>query len=104
MRNSLAWIESVHGYLEARRPAEKDAYRAKCRAMVASELENAKNLLTLWNKSRVDWMPVSKAGESLHIYGENFAEHLKQKIALMERHVDDEPYIDPNYMWRMPEN
>ena len=104
MRNSVAWIESIHGYLEARTPAEKDSYRAKCSAMVASELENAKNLLTLWNRSRVDWMPVSKAGESLHIYGENFGEHLKRKIALMERHVDDEPYIDPNYMWRMPEN
>ncbi len=103
MRNTVAWTESVHGYLEARSQAEKDAYRAKCRAMVTSEVDNARNLLKLWNESSVDWMPVSKSGESLHIYGENFGENLARKIALMEQHIDDEPYIDPNYMWRMSE-
>ncbi|MBF8297220.1 MAG: hypothetical protein HW389_3765, partial [Bacteroidetes bacterium] len=35
---------------------------------------------------------------------ENFGELLKKKIELMERHRDDEPYIDPNYMWRMQSN
>lgn len=101
MRNMAAWIESVHGYREAPTVVEKRAYRAKCRDMVRSELQNAGNLLKLWSESKVDWMPISRSGETLHIYGENFGDHLRRKIALMEQHIDDEPYIDPNYMWRM---
>ena len=69
--------------------------------MVENELENARNLLKLWSESKVDWMPVSRARESLHIYAENFGEHLHRKIALMERHIDNEPFIDPDYMWRL---
>jgi len=45
-------------------------------------------------------MPVSTLGESMHIYGDNFGELLEKKIDLMERHRNDEPYIDPAYMWR----
>lgn len=101
MRNSVAWSESVHGFMDARSDHEKENYRLLCRAMVTSELENTKNLLNLWNESRVDWMPVSGGGESLHIYGQNFGEHLRRKIVLMQEHIDDEPHIDPNFMWRM---
>jgi hypothetical protein len=101
MRNSLAWTESVHGYLESHSSADKERYRSLCRAMVTSELENAKNLLKLWNESDVDWMPISRTGESLHIYGEHFGDHVRRKITLMQQHVDDEPSIDPEFMWRM---
>lgn len=101
MRNSLAWTESVHGYLEAQSGSEKERCRSLCRAMVTSELENAKNLLKLWNESDVDWMPISRTVESLHIYGENFGDHVRRKITLMQQHIDDEPYIDPGFMWRM---
>jgi hypothetical protein len=102
MRNSVAWTESVHGYMEATSQSEKQKFRNLCRDMVGNELDNAKGLLKLWTESRVDWMPISSIGESLHIYGENFGEHLKRKIALMTRHIDDEPFVDPEYMWRMP--
>jgi hypothetical protein len=101
MRNSAAWTESVHGFMEARSEHEKENSRLLCRAMVTSEIENAKNLLNLWNESRVDWMPVSAGGESLHMYGANFGEHVRRKIALMQDHIDDEPHIDPGFMWRM---
>ena len=101
MRNSVAWTESVHGYLEAQSADAKEQYRSLCRAMVTSELENAKNLLNLWNESDVDWIPVSQTGESLHIHGENFGDHVRRKIALMQQHIDDEPYIDKEFMWRM---
>jgi hypothetical protein len=101
MRNSVAWTQSVHGFMDAQTPPAKMQYRAMCRAMVENELENTRNLLRLWNESTVDWMPVSQSGESLHIYDGNFGDHLHRKIALMERHMDDEPNIDPNYMWRM---
>jgi hypothetical protein len=102
MRNSVAWTESVHGYIEAKSSTEKQKFRTMCREMVANELDNANNLLKLWKDSSVDWMPVSTREESLHIYAENFADHVQRKIDLMKQHAGDEPYIDPNYMWRMP--
>lgn len=101
MRNSVAWTESVHGYLEAQSDEEKSRYRSLCHSMITSELENAKNLLNLWNESDVDWMPVSRNSESLHIYDEHFGEHVRRKISLMQQHIDDEPYIDKGFMWRM---
>lgn len=102
MRNSVAWTEAVHGYCEAASEDERRSFRSQCRAMILNELENMKALLALWNESNVEWMPVSETDESLHIYAENFGEHLKRKIALMEAHANDEPWIDKTYMWRMP--
>ena len=101
MRNSVAWTESVHGYLQARSAGDKGRHQMLCRAMVTSELENAKNLLNLWNESDVDWMPVSRTGESLHIYGEQFGDQIRRKISLMQQHINDEPHIDKDFMWRM---
>jgi hypothetical protein len=102
MKNTMAWTESVHGYLEARSDEERTVARGLCRAMMLSELDSARTLLELWRKSDAIFMPVARFGESLHSYGGNFGELLEQKIGLMERHIDDEPRIDPNYMWRMP--
>jgi hypothetical protein len=102
MRNTLAWTASVHGYLEAQTSKEKDRCRTACRAMVINELENARTLLEWWETSDVDCLPISSTGETAHIYGENFGDLLKKKIALMERHMNEEPFIDPDYMWRMP--
>lgn len=107
MRNFVAWIEAVHGYIETQTETQKQKYRAKTKDMILGELQNARNLLHLWEHSSIDWMPVSapeplaQKKESLHCYGENFGELLKNKIRLMEQHADDEPYIDPNYMWRV---
>ena len=72
--------------------------------MAARELANARALLALWRRSRRAFMPVDGAGETLHSYGDNFGELLEQKIRLMELHLDDEPRIDPSFMWRMPAN
>ena len=102
MRNVAAWIEGVHGYLQARTARDKAAYRQKTTAMVDSELANARELLQLWNEGSARWLPVSAEMESLHMYGRNFGELVRKKIALMEGHRDDEPFIDPDYMWRMP--
>ena len=71
--------------------------------MVASELENTKTLLKLWETSTIDFIPISAFGETMHDYGTNFGEVLQKKISLMETYGDRLPYIDPNYMWRMPE-
>lgn len=102
MRNVTTWIEGVHGFLQAEKTDKKEHYRKIVGGMIESELQNAKDLLTLWETSPVEFLPISKFGESLHIYDENFGELLQRKISLMEQHKDDEPYIDSEYMWRMP--
>ena len=104
LRNMCAWTAGVHGYIAATTAEERESRRAECRAMGARELANARSLLALWRRSRRAFMPVDRAGETLHSYGENFGELLQQKIRLMELHPDDEPRIDPSFMWRMPAN
>lgn len=104
MRNLSAWIAGVHGYLKADTQAEKQSRLTMVQEMVASELANAKALLNLWESSVVDFMPLNGYTETMHEYGENFGEVLQQKIVLMEKYGDRLPYIDPDYMWRMPED
>jgi hypothetical protein len=102
MRNMLAWIESVHGYCQASNPQERESYRELCCEMVNDELDNARDLLGLWETSTVEFMPVSTIGETLHIHSKNFGALLRKKIHLMECFGDEEPAVDPKYMWRMP--
>ncbi len=100
MRNTMAWTESVHGYMQTADPSAKTVFRGLCLSMVENELESARRLLHLWRTSSVPFMPVSAVGESLHMHTDNFGELLERKIALMEHHKHDEPHIDPQYMWR----
>ena len=101
MRNTMAWTESVHGFVRATTEEKRELYRSLARLMVENEIENAKDLLVIWNEGATEVLPVSSVAETLHIYGTNFGELLKRKIELMGKHKNDEPFIDPNYMWRM---
>jgi len=49
-------------------------------------------------------MIISGSEETPFIHGKNFPQLLKKKIDLMEKHKDDEPFIDPDYMFRMNNN
>ncbi len=104
MRDMVAWIEGVHGYLQAKTPEEKADYRAKVKSAVETEIRNTKSLLKLWNTSAVEITAVSTVGENMNVYGENFGKLLEKRLVLMEEHVNDVPYIDPNYMWHMPKH
>ena len=70
--------------------------------MVLDEIDNTKELLALWENSTTNWMILSAVGETTFIYYKNFGEQLKRKIALMKGHENDEPYVDPNFQWRVP--
>ncbi len=102
MRNIVAWIEAVHGYQLARSLRDKATFRKKTLAMIDCELRNARDLLNLWEAGRTAWIPISRSGETMHIYGKNLGKLICEKIRLMEEHRDDEPFINPDYMWRMP--
>lgn len=102
LRNTAAWVAGVHGYLEAGDAAAKARRRSQARAMVLDEIENTEALLRLWEAGEASFMPVLPCGEAFYMYGENFGELLQRKLTLMRAHVDDEPRIDRNFLWRMP--
>lgn len=101
-RNVAGWIEGVHGYLEATDEATRKATRDLVRQIVLDEKANTTNLLEHVETAQTKWMLRSAVGETTFIYGENIADLLRKKIALMEGRENDEPYIDPDFMWRVP--
>jgi hypothetical protein len=102
-RNVAAWIAGVHGYLGTDDGEKKKQYRQLLRDMVLDEIENTKNLLGLWETSKTRWMYYSGTGETTFIYGDNLGDLLRRKIELMAGHENDEPYIDPDFQWRVPD-
>jgi hypothetical protein len=70
--------------------------------MVLDEIKNAEELLLLWETSQTHWMVISDVGETTFIHYRNFGDHLKRKIELMRGHENDEPYVDPDFQWRVP--
>jgi hypothetical protein len=102
LRNICGWIAGVHGYLEATDQVEKVRRRAQVYDTCARELDNSRDLLALWERSDIDFMPLMAHGETTHHYGTNLGDLLRHRIDLMERFGDREPAIDPDYMWRLP--
>jgi hypothetical protein len=47
-------------------------------------------------------MPVDPGGETFNMYGTNLAGLARRKAALMKEHRNDDPRIDPDFMWRLP--
>ena len=99
-----AWISGVHGYLDATTAEDRSEKMRLIREMISLEIRNSEALLRLWQESEIDFMPVYRFGENGHDYGPNFGECLKKKIALMREYGDELPYIDPNFIWRLPED
>ncbi|MBT6143801.1 MAG: hypothetical protein HOH74_00150, partial [Gemmatimonadetes bacterium] len=102
LRNICGWIAGVHGYLATQDATEKSRRRAQVHSTCARELDNSRDLLALWERSDVDFMPLMANGETTHHFGMNLGDLLRHRIDLMERYADREPAIDPDYMWRMP--
>ena len=101
-RNVTAWVAGVHTYLETRDEAVRNHCRKVLHDMVLDEIANARELLELWETSRTTWMIVSAVGETTFIYYRNLGELIRRKIQLMQGHEDDEPYVDPDFQWRVP--
>ncbi len=101
-KNIAAWIAGVHGYLETEDSVQKAHWKQVTREMVLDEMENARDLLDLWENSTTRFMAISGVGETTFIYGDNLGDLIRRKLDLMAGHEDDEPYIDPNFMWRIP--
>ena len=99
-RNVAAWIAGVHGYINSKSDEDRKRYKSLVKEMINSEIDNTKELISLWETTKVEFMAISGVGETPLIHGEEFGEQLKKKIELMKKHINDEPYIDPDYMMR----
>ena len=100
-RSVAAWLAGVYGYLGTEEVAQKKAWRDYLDDMMDRDIQNTRDLLELWQSSRVNFMVVSKSGETSYIYGENLGDLLRRKIQLMEEYCHVEPRIDPDIMWRV---
>lgn len=98
-RNVAAWVVGVPGFMEAESAEERDACRRVLAEMVESEMENSRRLMTLLDTG-VEFMATTDQEETPLIHGGNLRELLQKRMALMEAHGHDEPYIDPGYMER----
>ena len=101
LRNIGGWVAGVYGFLQSNSPEGKDAMRKALLETIDDEIRNAQDLLELWNTTSVAVIPLSSLGEDFALYGENFGTLLEKKIALMQKHREDTPAIDPDFMWRM---
>ena len=101
-RNITAWIAGVHNFLESKDEEMKKRCRKILHDMVLDEIANTKDLLHHWETAGTNWMILSEVGETTFIYYKNFGDHLKLKIALMQGHENDAPYVDPDFQWRVP--
>jgi hypothetical protein len=101
LRNTAVWIYAVHEYLDSGDPEKKAGCRNLLDDMIQREIQNCRELIELWETAPLEWMIVSGSEETAFIYGPNFPKLLKKKISLMEKHRADDPFIDPDYMFRI---
>lgn len=101
LRNTAVWIYAVHEYLDSDDAEKKADCRNLLDEMIQGEIENCDELIRLWETAPIEWMIVSGSEETPFIYGSNFPLLLKKKVSLMEKHRADEPFIDPDYMFRI---
>jgi len=101
-RNVAAWVVGVHGYMKAKKNRNTDrmaAARSLLDGMIDSEIVNSRRLIELLD-SEIEFMATTDLEETQLIHGRNLGDLLERRIALMEAHRGDEPYIDPDYIER----
>ncbi|MBD3385611.1 hypothetical protein GF407_11885 [candidate division KSB1 bacterium] len=98
-KNIATWIYAVHSYMHTVDETARERFRTLLKEMINAEIENSRTLQLLWN-SGVEFMIVTDKGETPEVYGDNLPDLLNKRIKLMRKHINDEPYIDPDYMMR----
>jgi len=102
LRNTAVWIYAVHEYMDTQEVALKKNCRVLLDGMMEREIKNCKELLQVWRESPIEWIIISGSVGTPFIHGKNFGDLLERKIDLMQKHKNDEPRIDPDYMFRLP--
>jgi hypothetical protein len=102
LRNTAVWIYAVHEYMDTSNISEKKRCRELLDHMILNEIDNCKDMLHIWRESPVEWIIISGGSETPFVHGENFGDLLERKIDLMQHYKNDEPHIDPDFMFRLP--
>ncbi len=107
-RNVAAWVVGVYGYMDANnmdakymdaKTKTKTNYCNILKDSIEKEIENSVELIRLFD-SPVEFMAMAGEGETKLMYGKNLRDNLSRRIDLMQKHIDDEPFIDHNYIER----
>jgi hypothetical protein len=98
-RNIAAWVSNVHGYLSTDNQLKRDHLRDGIRSLMELEIENSYRLIEILD-DEVEFMAMADSGETPLIHGTNLRENIRKRITLMQEHMEDEPFIDKNYIER----
>jgi hypothetical protein len=99
-RNVAAWVGAVYGWMEAGDDEAKAVHRRALDDLVRREIANSRRLIELLD-SGIEFMATTDLGETPLIHGRNLKSLVERRIALMERHAHDAPFIDHDYMMRV---
>jgi hypothetical protein len=100
MRNIAVWVDSAYGFMNAVNNNEKQNYKLAMQKMMEMEISNSEEVISLF-KSGLEFIALTDQGETPLMYGINLPELLMRRIELMKAHLNDDPYIDHNYIERM---
>ena len=76
-----AWVAGVHGWIGAADPSEQSRWRAVIDDLVAREIANSLELMSLVD-SGVEFMVTTDLGESPLVHGRNLKDLLARRIRL----------------------
>jgi hypothetical protein len=100
MRNIAVWVDSVYGFMNATGSAEKQKFKLAVQEMMILEVANSQDVIQLF-KSGLEFIALTDKGETPLMYGINLPELMAHRIVMMKAHINDDPYIDHNFMVRM---
>ncbi len=96
-RNIAAWVSGVYGYMNSKK--DKNKHRNDLKKMMKMEIENSREVLKLF-RSGIEFMAITDQGETPLMYGTNITDLIKIRIKLMQKHMNDTPYIDHDYIMK----
>jgi hypothetical protein len=98
-RNVAVWVASVYGFMNAGSEEEKQKLKTVLQKMIRFEITNTEEIMQLLS-SGIEFIALTDKGETPLMHGTNLRELLARRISLMKEHMDDDPYIDMNYIER----
>jgi hypothetical protein len=99
-RNIAVWVDSVYGFMNTTEATGKLKYKSAMQEMMLLEIANSEQLIKLF-RTGIEFIALTDQGETPLMYGVNLPELLAKRIALMKGHMNDDPFIDGNYIERM---